>query len=72
MAALGSGPIVSTTMAIRATGNSAAGVALRWGDRAGQVPRCAFGPTFHSGFYQRNAKMQTAAAADSVVREACR
>ncbi len=30
MAALAFGPIVSTTMAIRATGNSAAGVARRW------------------------------------------
>jgi hypothetical protein len=30
VAALGFGPIVSTTMAIRATGNSAAGVACRW------------------------------------------
>ena len=30
MAALAFGPIVSTTMAIRATENSAAGVARRW------------------------------------------
>ena len=31
------------------------------------VPRFAFGPALHPGFYQRNAKMKAAAAADAVV-----
>jgi hypothetical protein len=84
VAALAFGPIVSTTMAIRATVNSTAGVARRWvTERAWPlalgcsvamcalalvlVPRFAFGPALHPGFYQRNAKMKAAAAADAVV-----
>ena len=35
--------------------------------RARSGPRFAFGPALHPGFYQRNAKMKAAAAADAVV-----
>ena len=63
MAALAFGPIVSTTMAIRATGKSAAGVARRWVAERDS----GRGPALHPGFYQRNAKMKAAAAADAVV-----